>query len=90
MVTNLGQSDKEEQLLVTYLKGFTSRPTVVPTIYAIRFFCNELEEALSTLTHSPELMELLGGREDEKMEIQRSLHQIRQLFDEFLMIDLRK
>jgi len=88
--TGTVQSDKEETLVVTYLKGFTSRPIAVPTIYAIRFFCNELESAMDTLVHNPALIDLLSSREEDKMEIQRSLHRIKKLFDEFLMNDLRK
>ncbi|MHA1907670.1 MAG: hypothetical protein ACW98Y_10285 [Candidatus Thorarchaeota archaeon] len=92
MVTSLDQSndENEEPLVVTYLKGFTSRPIVVPTIYAIRFFCGELEAALNTLAQSHELMDLLGTREEEKKEIKQSLQRIRKLYDEFLMNDLRK
>ena len=92
LVTSLNQpnDENEEPLLVTYLKGFTSRPIVVPTIYAIRFFCGELEAAINTLTQSHELMNLLGARKEEKKEIQQSLQRIRSQFDEFLMTDLRK
>ncbi len=88
--TSIDQSDSKEPLLVTYLKGFSSRPIAVPTIYAIRFFCSELESALDTLTQSNELMKLLSTREEEKLEIQQSIQSIRRIFDEFLMSDLRK
>jgi hypothetical protein len=88
--TSIDHLDEDEPLVVTYLKGFTSRPSAVPTIYAIRFFCGELENALYTLTCSPELMDLLSTREEEKKEIQSRLQRIKQLYDEFLMNDLRK
>ena len=88
--SGIAQTEKDETLVVTYLKGFTSRPIAVPTIYAIRFFCNELESAMDTLVYNPALMDLLSSREEDKEEIQRSLQRIKRLFDEFLINDLRK
>ena len=83
-------SCEEEQFLVTYLKKFASRPIVVPTIYAVRFFCNELESALSNFVESPALMDLLASREEEKVDIQQSLHRIQMLFNKFLMNEHRR
>ncbi len=90
LLTSTDPPKAKEQLVVTYLKGFTSRPIVVPTIYAIRFFCTELESSLTTLIQSPELMDLLGSLETERLEIQESLQRIRSLFEEFLIVNLRK
>ncbi len=88
--TNIEQSNSEEQFVVTYLKGFSSRPIAVPTIYAIRFFCSELESALTTFVRSPELQDLLTSREEEKNDIQQSLHKIQELFNDFLMNIVRQ
>ena len=90
METSIKPSSSEELLVVTYLKGFSSRPIAVPTIYAIRFFCSELESALTTLVQNPELQGLLHSREEEKTDIQEGLHRIQKLFNDFLMSNLRK
>ena len=37
--------DPEETLPVIFLNGVTAQATPVPTLYAIRFFCRELESA---------------------------------------------
>ncbi len=88
--TSIEQSSSEEQFVVTYLKGFSSRPIAVPTIYAIRFFCSELESALTTFAQSSELQELLASRDEEKNEIQQQIQRIQKLFNDFQMADLRR
>ncbi len=80
----------EELLPVTFLDGLTSQATPVPTLYAIRFFCRELEISLDTLLQSPELQELLSNRTKEKEEIHESLQRILHQFQEFLMSDTRR
>lgn len=81
----------EESLLpVTFLDGITSRETPVPTLYAIRFFCRELETTLDTLLQSQELQELLSNRTSEKEEIHESLQRVLHRFQEFLMLDARR
>ncbi|MDF1538991.1 MAG: hypothetical protein P1Q69_08810 [Candidatus Thorarchaeota archaeon] len=90
METSIEQSNREEQYVVTYLRGFSSRPIAVPTIYAIRFFCSELESALTTFVQSPELMDLLISRKEEKIEIQQRLQRIQNLINDFLMADVRR
>ncbi len=82
--------DSEETLPVIFLSGSTSQATPVPTLYAIRFFCKELESAISVLSENMKLQELLSLREDEKNEIQEQLRRIMQRFQEFLMIDARR
>lgn len=82
--------DSEETLPVIFLNGITSQATPVPTLYAIRFFCKELESAINVLSQSTQLQELLSLREDEKNEIQDQLQRIMQRFQEFLMIDARR
>ena len=81
---------QKESLLVTYLKGITSRETPVPTLYALRFFCRELESILDTLLQSQELQEILSTRTEEKEEIHECLQRIMQRFQEFLMLDVRR
>ena len=81
---------QKESLLVTYLKGITSRETPVPTLYALRFFCGELESTLDTLLQSQELQEILSTRTEEKEEIHECLQRIMQRFQEFLMLDVRR
>jgi len=78
--------DLEESLPVTYLGGVTP----VPTLFAIRYFCKELESALDTLIQYQELQELLSDREREKDEIHESLQRVMIRFQEFLMIDARR
>ncbi|MFW9768347.1 MAG: hypothetical protein ACFFF9_11390 [Candidatus Thorarchaeota archaeon] len=80
----------EEALPVIYLNGNTSHPAPVPTLYAIRFLCRELELALNTLLHSQELQEILSEREGEKNEIYDRLQRIILRFKEFLMVDARR
>ena len=82
--------DAEETLPVIFLNGITSQATPVPTLYAIRFFCKELEAAISVLSENSKLQELLGLREDEKNEIHEYLRRIMQRFQEFLMVDARR
>ena len=82
--------DSEETLPVIFLNGITSQATPVPTLYAIRFFCNELESAIDVLSQNKKLQELLSLRADEKNEIQEHLQRIMQRFQEFLMIDVRR
>ena len=82
--------DLEELLPVTFLEGITSRATPVPTLYAIRFFCRELESALDTLLQCKELQEVLSERDGEKDEIHDRLQRIILRFQEFLMIDARR
>ena len=82
--------DSEETLPVIFLNGITSQATPVPTLYAIRFFCKELESAISVLSENMKLQELLSLRKDEKNEIQEQLQRIMQRFQEFLMIDARR
>jgi hypothetical protein len=80
----------DESLPVTIIEGSTSRAAAVPTLYAIRFFCKELELALDTLVQCQELQELLGNRDEEKDEIYECLQRVMQRFQEFLMTDLRR
>jgi hypothetical protein len=80
----------EEPLPVTYLEGNVSRPTPVPTLFAIRFFCRALESALDTLLQNQELQQIFGEREDEKDKIHDSLQKVMTRFQEFLMIDARR
>ena len=80
----------EESLPVTFLEGITSRATPVPTLYAIRVFCRELESALDTLLQCEELQEVFSEREKEKDEIHERLQRIMLRFQEFLMIDTRQ
>ncbi|MHA1951471.1 MAG: hypothetical protein ACXAAO_10250 [Candidatus Thorarchaeota archaeon] len=80
----------EETLPLTFLEGITSRPTPVPTLFAIRFFCGELESALETLLQSQELQDLLSDREGEKDEIHECLQRAMFRFQEFLMKDARR
>ena len=82
--------DSEETLPVIFLDGITSQATPVPTLYAIRFFCKELESAISVLSENMKLQELLSLRKDDKNEIQEQLQKIMQRFQEFLMIDARR
>ena len=82
--------DPEDTLPVIFLDGITSQATPVPTLYAIRFFCKELESAINVLSENTKLQELLGLREDEKNEIHEHLQRIMQRFQEFLMIDTRR
>ncbi|MHA2027528.1 MAG: hypothetical protein ACW98U_16640 [Candidatus Thorarchaeota archaeon] len=78
--------DLEHPLPVTYLGGVTP----VPTLYAIRLLCKELESALDTLIQFQELQELLSEREGEKDEIHECLQRVMLRFQEFLMIDTRR
>jgi len=80
----------EELLPVTFLDGLTSQATPVPTLYAIRFFCRELESAIDTLLQNQELQELLSNRTEEKEEINECLQRVIHRFQEFLMIDTRR
>jgi hypothetical protein len=82
--------DAEETLPVIFLNGITTQATPVPTLYAIRFFCKELESAINVLSENATLQELLGLREDEKNEIHERLQRIMRLFQEFLMVDTRR
>ncbi|MBE0525755.1 MAG: hypothetical protein IH631_02360 [Candidatus Thorarchaeota archaeon] len=90
MEEHLITMDSKETLPVIFLNGITSQATPVPTLYAIRFFCKELESAINVLSQSTQLQELLSLREDEKNEIQDQLQRIMQRFQEFLMIDARR
>ncbi|MHA2027580.1 MAG: hypothetical protein ACXACG_15725 [Candidatus Thorarchaeota archaeon] len=80
----------EETIPVTFLERIASRPTPVPTLYAIRQFCGELESALDTLLQSSELQVLFSERDKEKDEIHERLQRIMLRFQEFLMIDARR
>ncbi len=80
----------EDQLPVTHLNGATSRAAPVPTLYAIRFFCRELESAVDTLLQDQELQMLLSERAGEKDEIYECLQRVMLHFQEFLMIDARR
>ncbi len=80
----------KELLPVTYLERIDSRSAPVPTLYAIRFFCRELESALDTLLKCQTLQEVLSEREGEKNEIYDRLQRIMLRFQEFLMIDVRR
>jgi hypothetical protein len=82
--------DLEDALPVTFLQGASSRAAPVPTLYAIQFFCRELESALDTLLQNQEIQVLLSEREQEKDEIHERLQRIMVLFQEFLMIDVRR
>jgi hypothetical protein len=82
--------DSEETLPVIFLDGITSQATPVPTLYAIRFYCKELESAINVLSENKKLQELLGLREDEKNEIHEHLLRIMRRFQEFLMTDNRR
>ena len=82
--------DSEETLPVIFLDGITAQATPVPTLYAIRFFCKELESAINVLSENATLQELLGLRENEKNEIHECLRRIMQRFQEFLMADVRR
>ena len=82
--------DPEETLPVIFLNRITSKATPVPTLYAIRFFCRELESAIEVLSQNEKLQELLGLREDEKNEIHEHLQRIMHRFQEFLMVDHRR
>ncbi|MGY5871948.1 MAG: hypothetical protein RTV72_06875 [Candidatus Thorarchaeota archaeon] len=90
MEEQLVSIDSEETLPVIFLDGITSQATPVPTLYAIRFFCRELESAIDVLSQNTKLQELLSLREDEKNEIQEQLQRIMQRFQEFLMIHTRR
>ncbi|MFW9788029.1 MAG: hypothetical protein ACFFE2_13440 [Candidatus Thorarchaeota archaeon] len=83
-------TNTENMLPVTYLEGGTSQAAPVPTLFAIRFFCRNLETALGTLLEDPDLQKLLSEREDEKTEIHESLLRVMHSFQEFLMIDVRR
>lgn len=80
----------EKSHLVTYLNGHTTRDIPVPTLYAIRFHCRELESALDSLLKSQEAQEILIQRGDEKDEIHDCLLRVIQRFQEFLMIAARQ
>ena len=82
--------DSEETLPVIFLDGITSQATPVPTLYAIRFYCKELESAIDVLSQNVKLQELLSLREDEKNEIHEHLQRIMARFQEFLMVDNRR
>jgi hypothetical protein len=82
--------DSDEILPVIFLDGITSQATPVPTLYAIRFYCKELESAIDVLSQNEKLQELLGLREDEKNEIHEHLQRIMKRFQEFLMVDNRR
>jgi len=82
--------DSEDTLPVIFLDGITSQATPVPTLYAIRFYCKELESAINVLSENKKLQELLGLREDEKNEIHAHLQRIMHRFQEFLMMDTRR
>jgi hypothetical protein len=86
----LATIDTEETLPVIFLNGITSQATPVPTLYAIRYYCRELESAIEVLLGNQELQELLGLREDEKNEIHEHLKKIMHLFQEFIMADTRR
>ncbi|MFW9792734.1 MAG: hypothetical protein ACFFEE_00405 [Candidatus Thorarchaeota archaeon] len=80
----------EESLPVILLEGSSSRAAPVPTLYAIRYFCKELESAFNTLLQSRELQKVLSEREEEKDKIHEHLQRIMLRFQEFLMIDARQ
>ena len=80
--------DSDETLPVIFLNGVTSQATPVPTLYAIRYFCRELESAIDVLVDNPEL--LLSLREDEKNKIHEHLQRIMHRFQEFLMANARR
>jgi len=82
--------DSDETLPVIFLNGITSQATPVPTLYAIRYFCRELESAIDVLVDNPELQTLLSLREDEKNKIHEHLQRIMHRFQEFLMADARR
>ena len=82
--------DSEETLPVIFLNGITSQATPVPTLYAIRYFCRELESAIDLLLDSPELQNLLSLQEEEKNRIHEHLQKIMHRFQEFLMADVRR
>lgn len=82
--------DTEETLPVIFLDGITSQAIPVPTLYAIRFFCKELESAINVLSENTKLQELLGLREEEKNEIYEHIQRIMHRFQEFLMAETRK
>ena len=88
--TQVTPKQREKSHLVTFLEGFTTRASPVPTLYAIRFLSGELESALETLLQSHELQELLSQREAEKNEIHECLQRVMHLFQEFLMVDVRR
>ena len=94
MVLNLEEQlvsmDSEETLPVIFIDGVTSQATPVPTLYAIRYFCKELESAINVISENTTLQELLGLREEEKNEIHERLQRIMQRFQEFLMVDTRR
>ncbi|MFW9844386.1 MAG: hypothetical protein ACFFEV_07410 [Candidatus Thorarchaeota archaeon] len=90
MEERLISMDSEETLPVIFLDGITSQATPVPTLYAIRFYCKELESAINVLSENTKLQELLGLREDEKNEIHELLQRIMLRFQEFLMADTRR
>ena len=80
----------DESLPVTFIEGSTSRAAPVPTLFAIRFFCKELESALDTLVQCQELKELLSNRDEEEDEIYKRLQRVMLRFQEFLMTDARR
>jgi len=82
--------DSEETLPVIFLNGINSQATPVPTLYAIRYFCRELESAIDVLVDNPELQNLLSLREEEKNKIHEHLQRIMHRFQEFLMVDARR
>lgn len=82
--------DSDETLPVIFLNGVTSQATPVPTLYAIRYFCRELESAIDVLVDNPELQSLLSLREDEKNKIHEHLQRIMHRFQEFLMANARR
>ena len=82
--------DSDETLPVIFLNGVTSQATPVPTLYAIRYFCRELESAIDVLADNPELQSLLSLREDEKNKIHEHLQRIMHRFQEFLMANARR
>jgi hypothetical protein len=86
----IGSIDPDETLPVIFLNGVTSQATPVPTLYAIRYFCRELESAINVLADNSELQSLLSLREDEKNKIHEHLQRIMHRFQEFLMTDARR
>ena len=82
--------ESNELLPVSYLGGVASQTIPVPTLYAIRFLCRELESTLDTLLQCQELQELLSIRTEEKEEIHTRLKRLLKLYQEFLMIDTRR
>ena len=82
--------DSDETLPVIFLNGITSQATPVPTLYAIRYFCRELESAIDVLVDNPELQNLLSLQEEEKNKIHEHLQRIMHRFQEFLMADARR